>query len=333
MRTYSFPYKKVLILENEHWNDNDSTQLHSLYKDLKKDPTIEFKIIDHAGGRDKNEIVESLLWCDVLLFASTFLYQSDVKGLGDLLMKIPITKNVIGYAMSNKSLQQHIEDTWGLKELAQMSHHKVFELVWFDEDLLEFSENPFKEIDLIQYKTQWDKEEEERIFKNHNMPKTGRKIRIGKIQASGPQWSLLKEGDVVDELDCSSIDERPSRGAWVMGKDEPVKLLNDSGYEEYQYDDLTAEGLTLEFFSRGSAKNRTDLMETLQLWIYKSVGCQLDDTELWEWCDNICNLVGVERRGNRHYFESRLKEYRQKHLYFREPGGDPREKKISAFKK
>ena len=241
-----------------------------------------------------------------MLFASTFLYQNDVKGLGDLLMKIPVTKNVIGYPVSNKSLQQHIEDTWELSELAKMSHHKVFELVLFHEDLLEHNDNLIEEIDMVHYKTKWDKQEEERIYKNHNMPKTGRKIRIGKLEAFGEQWSQLKEGDVVDELDCSSIDPNPARGSWVMGKDEPVKLLNDGGYEEYQYEDITAKALTLEFFSRGSAKNKTDLMETLELWIYKSVGCQLSDADLWGWCDNICNMVGVERRGNRRYFEKRL---------------------------
>jgi hypothetical protein len=118
---------------------------------------------------------------------------------------------------------------------------------------------------------------------------------------------------------------------WVMGKDEPVKLLNDSGYEEFKYADLTAKALTLEFFSRGACKDREDLMETIEVWIYKVSGT-IDDTELWDWCDSLCKITGVERRGNRSYFESRLQEYRKEHKFFREAGGDPRLKKISAFR-
>jgi len=331
MNNFTFPYKKVLILENEWWDENDTSEFNYFYKFVKEDSSIEFKIIDRAASKDKNEIVQALLWVDVLMFASTFLYESDVKGLGDLLMKIPVSKHVIGYPVSNKNLQQHIEQIWEVEELSKMSHHKVFELVQTLPILMD-EYPPLLEIDMVQYKNEWEKQEEERIYKNKNIPKTGRKIRIGKLNAFGEQWSLLKEGDIVDELDCSSIDPNPSRGAWVMGKDEPVKLLNDDGYEEYQYEDLTAKALTLEFFSRGSSKNKTDLMETLELWIYKSVGGNLDDAELWDWCDNICDLVGVERRNNRCYFEKRLKEYRTKHFFFKENSGDPRTKKISAFK-
>lgn len=331
MENYIFPYKKVLILENECWNENDNSGFHSFYKKLKKDG-VEFKIIDQAAGKDMKEIVSALKWCDAMMFSSTFLYVHDVKGLGDLLGSpyfVNDPKVVIGHVRGGKgNLQYYIESIWSLKELAMMSHHKVFELVQTHTSLGE----PLKESDMVQYKTKWDKEEDERVRKNHSMPKTGRRVKIGVLEAIGEQWSLLKTGDIVDELDCSSIDPNPSRGTWVMGKDEPVKLLNDSGYEEYEYADLSSENLTLEFFSRGSSKDRTGQMETLQTWIHNCVGCQLNDTDLWEWCDNICKLVGVERRVNRKYFERRLKEYRSKFNLFKEPGLDPRSKRVTAFK-
>lgn len=328
-KKYIFPYKKVLILENELWQDIKGTGFYNFYKELL-DQGVEFKIIEQAANKDKNEIIFCLMWADVLMFASTFLYRADIKGLGDLLMGIPKPKVVIGYPVSNKNLQHHIEDIWELNDLTKMSHHKVFELVEPHIDLRDLEE-PLLEIDMVQYKTKFLKEEEERVFKNHNMPKTRRKVKIGKITAFGPQWSNLKEGDVVDELDCSSIDPNTGRGVWVMGKDEPVKLLNDSGYQEFEYDDLTAEALALEFLSRGEKKDNTSLLETLQLWIY-GVSGKVDETELWNWCDELCKMVGVERRGNRHYFERRLNEYRSKHKVFKEAGGDPREKNASAFR-
>ncbi len=331
MSDFKFPYKKVLILENEIWEDDDTTQLHFFYRKLKT-MGVKFTIIDRAAGKPKNDIVKALMSNEVLLFSSTFLYEQDVKGLGDLLGSeyfVNSPKVVIGHVMGQRgNLKYYIEKIWNLEELAKMSHHKVLELVEVHTSLGE----PFSEINMKEYKTLWDKREKERITKNHSMPKTGRKVKICDIQAFGPQWSLLKKGDVVDELDCSSIDESPERGVWVMGKDEPVKLLNDNGYEEYEYEDVTSEALVLEFFSRGSRKDRKDLMETLQLWIYKCCGIQLEDGELWEKCDDVCKLIGVERRGNRKYFERRLKEYRSKYSYFREPSGDPRAKKVSAFK-
>lgn len=329
MDNYTFPYKKVLILENEDWKDDEETAFHYFYRKLKKSG-VEFKIIDHAASKKKEDIVSAMLWCEALLFSSTFIYRYEVKGLGDLLMNIPIPKTVIGYVMGSRGdLEFYLTDIWELKELAKMSHHKVFELVNTHPQLGE----PLSEIDMVKFKTKFDEEEAERIHRNHNMPKTGRKVLIKKIQAFGKQWSLLKEGDIVDELDCSSIDESPERGVWVMGLDEPVKLLNDDNYEEYEYDTLSSEALTLEFFSRGRAKNRKSQMETIHTWIHNCVGCQLDDSELWLKCDSICTLVGVERRGNRTYFERRLKEYREKYHYFKESAPDPREKYLRTSMK
>lgn len=307
MENYIFPYKKVLILENGWWDENDMSEFNAFYKFVKKDDNVKFKIIYHASVRDRNEIVEALLWADVLMFSSTFIYESQVKGLGDLLMNIPVSKHVIGYSVSDRSLQKHIEEIWKIEELAKMSQHKVFELVQTHPSLMD-KEPPLLEIDMVQYKTEWERLEKERIEINHKMPKTGRKVRIGKVLAVGKQWSLLNEGNVVDELDCSSIEVNNKRGVWVMGLDEPVKLLNDDGYEEFEFETLTSEALAIEFFSRGNSKHKKKEMEFVQSQIENySIVC--DSTQLWDLCDSFCDIIGVERRRNRRYFEKRLLEY------------------------
>ena len=326
MEDYKFPHTKVLILENGFWDDNERSGIYPFYRTLASQG-VEFKIIDQASRKEKSEIITGLAWCEVLLFSSTFIYEHEVKGLGDLLGSSYFKdspKTVIGYCCGNRGdLKFYLEKIWEVKELAKMGHHDVYELVNTHVDLGE----PLQSIDMSVYKNQFDKDEEERVNMNHSMPKTGRKVRIKKINASGIQWSLLNENDEVDELDCSSIDPNPKRGIWVMGKDEPVKLLNDGGYEEWEFAELTAEGLTIEFFARGCKLDQELTMETLETWIYNCAG-KADSSELWHWCDNICKLTGVERRGNRSYFERRLKEYAEKHKFFKESDSDPRLKLI-----
>lgn len=147
MGKYNLPYKKILILENGVWNERENSGFRDFYVGLVEEG-VTFKIIDRAVSKDKNEIVQALLWSDALLFSSTFLYEHDVKGIGDLLMEIPKPIVVIGWANSNKPLKYYLEKIWNSGELTKMSHHKVFELVqpdpMDDEDVLE-------EIDMVKY--------------------------------------------------------------------------------------------------------------------------------------------------------------------------------------
>ena len=98
-----------------------------------------------------------------------------------------------------------------------------------------------------------------------------------------------------------------------MGLDEPVKLLNSEGYEEWKYAELKADNLAREFFSRGNALDKEKSIQLISDWICYGNLANMDSTELWDWCDELCNTIDVERRGNRSYFEQRLKEYAKKY--------------------
>jgi hypothetical protein len=309
--------EKALFIENEFFEAMKDTEIGRIHRELQKSG-VECKVIDQAS-KHKKEVYEGALWADSIFFASTFLYSDGVKGVGDLLIKVPQSKNIYGYCMSGNSLVYEVENLWNLKELSAMSHHRLFEIKhsFFEDDLGD--DYPWaKEIDLNVYVEQLKAEEEERIKKNQGFRKTGRRVRIGKIQAQGSQWSKLEEGMVVDELDCFEIDPNPKRGIWVMGLDEPVKLLNSDGYEEWRYEDLKAHSLAIEFFARGNALDKTHLISIVGDWINEGNIAGLDGGELWEWCDQLCETIGVERRGNRSYFERRLQEYAKKYTYFRE---------------
>jgi hypothetical protein len=303
--------KKALFIENGFFNDMKGHSVYDLYEKLKENG-VECVVIEQASQK-KSEVFQSASSADLIAFASTFLYEAEVKGVGDLLKNIKEPKLIFGQVVAGSSLIFYIEKLWNLNELIELSHHRLFELT----GNAHYFEDFYVELDMKAYPTRLAEEERERQERNKGFKKTGFKVKIKKLQAVGKQWSNLKEGDIVDELDCRSIDPNPTRGTWVMGLEEPVKLLNDSGYEEWEYEDLKARALVKEFFSRGSMLNQTSLMTTVEDWI-KHVSGKLNASELWEWCDNLCETVGVERRGNRSYFERRLKEYKGKHTYFKE---------------
>lgn len=311
--------KKVLFIENGFFSDMKGTTIDKVYNRLIKQG-VEVKIIDRAS-HNIEQVIEGVMWCDSIYFASTFIYEDEVKGIGDLLIKVPLSKSIYGDSMSGYSFQYHLENIWNLEELAKMSHHKVFEIKGIDYSS-EPSEVIYESVNMLLYKEQWDNQEIERIKKNQGFKKVGRSVLIGKVEAVGKQWSNLKEGDIVDELDCTEIDPNPKKGIWVMGFDEPVKLLNSDGYEEWQYAELKSDCLAREFFSRGNALDKTELIKVVSDWICYGSLANLSDSEIWEWCDNLCKTVGVERRGNRYYFDKRLKEYAKKHIYFLEKKRD-----------
>jgi hypothetical protein len=307
--------KKILFIENGSFDEMKGTIVGRIHKGFVSEG-FEIKIVEFAS-ENKQQVYEGAIWCDEIYFGSTFLYPEQIKPLGDLLIKIPYPKTIYGWCIGRSaSLQYELEQIWNLEELANMSHHKVFEI-----DGIDYGNNRqliCNQIKMIDYKNKWDEEERIRIEKNKSFKKTGRLVLIGTVTAVGKQWSNLKEGDVVDELDCYEIDPNPKRGIWVMGLDEPVKLLNSDGYEEWRYAELKAECLAREFFARGNALDKTDLILVVSDWICYGGISNLNGSELWDWCDKLCDTIGVERRNNRSYFEKRLKEYAEKYTYFLE---------------
>lgn len=308
--------KKALFIENEFFSSMEHTEIYSIHKRLVESG-VECRVIDQAS-KHKQQVAEGAVWADSIFFASTFLYSDEVKGVGDLMINIKEPKQIHGYCMSGRPLIYEIEELWSLEELSKMAHHTLFEIQHSHfEDFVD--EYPWrKQIDLTRYVEEWQKEEAERIAKNHGFAKTGRTVRILNVQAQGKQWSNLKAGMVVAELDCAEIDPNPARGIWVMGLDEPVKLLNSDGYNEWQYSELHAGWLAREFFARGNALDKHDLIRTVGQFINGASIGLMKGGELWDWCDQLCSTIGVERRGNRSYFEKRLTEYGKKYTYFRE---------------
>jgi hypothetical protein len=308
--------KKALFLDNEGWGSNNI--LDHLIIDLKKQG-VECRIFDSAHERI-SEIGEQIMWCDSIFFHSTFLYPDQIEVFYKLLMKIP-SKKIFGKA-SDGNLIGNLEQIFNIQQLSDLSKHEVFDLIhlFIPEDIEWHSK-----VDMLVYGKELARLEEERININKGIYKTGRKVLVHDIKTPGDEFSELKNGVIVDELDfnqCESLYNKKcsyGQGVWVMGKTVPVKLLNANEYNEFEYVNPGSKALTLEFFSRGKKLHETDLMATIQLWIYNcSAHHSVSNSDIWQWCDKLCNMLSLDRRDNRHYFEEKLMAYRKQHQFFKE---------------
>ena len=311
-------FKKVVFIENEDWESMKHTPIQNIYEDLTSQG-VECVIIERASGK-KAEVFEAVNKSDAIFFASTFLYKEEVKGVGDLLKAVKEPKMIFGWPMnSSKDLAASIESIWDVYEMVQFSHHRIFEIL---HRRIDENDNWYRELDMTLYGKEVAALEEERIKRNAGFKRLKTKVLIKKIQACGPEWSLLKEGDIVDELDCSEIDDCPQRGIWVMGKTEPVKLLNDSGYDEWEYVNPNCYDLANEFFSRGSVndENHRDLKKLIGDYIGKRTGkLRMNESELRDVCDQSRKNEEVEHGGNRQFLQRRVNEHREKSIKFKDP--------------
>lgn len=307
--------KKALFIENESWASMEHQTVYRL-RNIFENLGIECVVIDHAGDKPIDVYTEATL-SDAILFSSTFLYPSQVKAIGNIFKKIDDTKLIFGHSMDSASVQVNIEKIWTVHELVEFSHHKLFEI----KSTVLSNDDWCTPINMDVYQNEVDRLEQERIKRNKGYKKISENILIKKIQAVGPEWSLLKEGDIVQELDCSDIDPDKKRGIWVMGKTEPVKLLNSDGYDEWEYNNPSCYQLAKEFFKKaGKYGEDPDIVRIVGIYIGKCTGkARMSEKDLWIACDDLCNTTGLPRRGNRDYFERRIKEHRERFHYFTDP--------------
>lgn len=304
--------KKALFLENGSFSELRGYYIHFLYEDLVKNG-IPCTVIERAHLH-KEKVLKEAMEADTIIFASTFLYTDQIKGLGELIKNIP-SKLIIGQPSRTFSLEANFINIWGSEEIAKFAHHEIYEMVSLPEDT-----EPYLRIDLDKYvKAVQEKKEEEKKF-YAGIRRTGRMVKIKGCSTGGKEWSMLKPGDEVYELDPSEIEPDIKRGVWVMGLTQPVKLLNSDGHDEWEYANPKAIDLAMEFASKTGNLQKTELINLIGNFIGRNAGRLLmkNDGELWIWCDQLCNLLGVPRRGHRHYFDARISEYGSRYKHFSE---------------
>lgn len=190
---------------------------------------------------DENEFFASLLWCDTILTQTTLVYKYQVDNMVELMAKIKEPKQIIFYWKSTvEELFDYLKDD---DSIATIDHHQIG---YWGYDIKEkvkiINSDLFKQRAAeVRFRLEQEaevkrlKEESEKKYRDEAINrKTGQKVLINRVLASGNAFSTLVPNTIVDVLDMSEQDPRPNRGIWVWGNGEPVKLVNDSGYYEYE---------------------------------------------------------------------------------------------------
>lgn len=221
--------KTLLAIENDF-----SLERANYVNDFIKGYDGELIVLTGFGQRSDKEIFMAVSKCTDIAVQTCFVNGSDsqMSDMVTLLAKIPHPINIyIAYlGMSNQNdLYKYIVDNTTSKELLAIEHHTIYAMSMsykFDTHVkLDFSsitKKLKKQIfDLKTYK-------ENAI----NRP-TGRKILVLGCNAFGKIFENLPIGEIVDELECDKLSKNP-RGVWIMGNGEPIMLVNENGFTEYE---------------------------------------------------------------------------------------------------
>lgn len=302
--------KKILVIENDNNlnEDNHDTLLRRLENLKTQFPEHVVTILTGLNSYSPNELFGKLIDTDILLCMPTFTDQSQASGIVSLLSKVNkcLSIHIISY-----DVEESLKRICTPEQLYNVRHHKVYKSFYTDEKLLDFS-------------SIWGPWEKQKIVEQHYITSrknnsTGRKVKVLDIQTTNKEFSLLKNGQIVEELDCREIDPDPKRGIWVWGITEPVKLLDDSGYNEFEIvegHDLKLE-ITLEemiILIKKSIKNipvDESLSKEQKIFLIELLTEEISNQDkAWE----IVDFFKLERRGNRQMFLQMLNKYKSKSL-------------------
>jgi hypothetical protein len=304
----------ILILEDDAKLQEDFDVAR--YGKKMKAEGHEVKYVFNAYDSSK-EIVKLINWADVLAFHTTFTYLRQIYVLAQAIAqyrKEPLTVLIDSY-----DHDRHIQ------EMVQLDGYKFesrSETFYLDQELVD--EFAYKLRNLKLFKLSWRIEHEpitvlEPMIQRHQLKldiinkymesrrteqaKTGRMIRIKNTNSfGGQQWSVLKTGMVLPEIDMSMMDPDPNRGAWVMGKDEPVKILNEHPYDEFEFVVRTLHDLTEEFIKKCSVPvNEKNFAIVIGL-------LKDDELDIHDRAKLICDSLNVERRFNKSYMMDRMRK-------------------------
>ena len=304
--------RKLLVIEVDNTiNKKDHRMIHSLMENYQGE------VVSITNAANKiDEIKEQLPLCDDFAFQTFFIQESYymVEPLLKFLMKIKKPLNIyIGYdERLEDKLVSIIRDCFKPKKESyhftdnkidvvdqvfhSIKHHNIFRM---KHDYVK-NKNDIMIVDFSQFINRYENrlKIEKEYESSRKYALTGQKVKIKNTSnLTGDAWSNLKEGDIVDVIDCKKIDPRPNRGVWVWGNGEPVKILNENPYNEYELiiDENTN---VLDRIIRETDLCYKKDLEEHHLYFMNSIIDNIDLTN-HEKAQKICDHLQIERRGNR----------------------------------
>lgn len=303
--------KRLLVIEVDCViNDENHRMVHSLIKNYNGQ-VVE---ITNAANRI-DEIKKELPLCTDFAFQTFFIQQSYymVEPLLKFLMKIKKPLNIyIGYdenledklvsiirdCFEPKKEEYHfVDDRVNVVDQVFyfIKHHNIFRMKY---NYVE-KKNDVIKVDFSSYFNEYENRMKKEIEYQSSRKNalTGQKVKIKNTKTMPPSLSSnLKEGDIVDVIDCQKIDPRPNRGLWIWGNDKPLKVLNENPYNEYELI-IDKNTNVLDRIIR-----ETDLcykQDLQQHHLYFMNGILDSDLTNNEKAQKICNHLQIEYRGNR----------------------------------
>jgi len=284
--------RKLLILENDFIDfKNNHTYVGSFMNDWKKQFNGEVIVFDNLRHRSTESIYLAFKETDDIAVQTAFVNGSDEQliSFANLLANIPESKNIyIGNYDLKRQLENHLTDN----QIYRIRHHNIynmsFEVEFSNNDKIDFSKI-INTVDVsIKIETEYKESAKQRL--------TGLKVKVLGCSAKGKAFENLPIGEVVDTLDMSETDPNPNRGVWIQGNGEPIKLVNDSGLDEYEIfkDSVSNENkleAVLSSVSYSSPISNKDL-----IYIQHIIN---NPKEYLNAGNEICDTLGIERRGNR----------------------------------
>lgn len=287
--------KTLLILENDVSLSSSILRFKRQFEDNNEGcAIIEFTMLQ---TKTRDDIITAFMIATDILVETQFVSGSDYQLIqfASILAKME-SKNVFIQNSNIKSeFEKHLED----EELYSIKHHNIYKIygTYEEPELITFPEaikkhEDFLEMERIKAETLAQYKDEAK-----SSP-TGIKVRILACNANGAEFKSLQIGSTVDTLDCSKFDPNSSRGVWVWGLTEPVKLINDCGLQEYEIintDLTTSDKLNLSFRHCGiNMDDFSDIELRGLIHVY-------DDDEYGnlEKAQVFCDFVKIERRSNR----------------------------------
>ncbi len=301
--------KTLLILEN----DSELRHHHHDYVlDFKAKYEGEVIELTNFRSKSKEEIFVAVTKATDIAVQTCFVNGSDSQffEMVNLLSKFKEGKNIYIYLMG-EDLKEFIEKNLEDIELWSISQHKIYAMS-HDEQLaphilLDFTEQVNKHTEVLRKEAERIKYEKDYTLSSRIRP-TGRKILVlGYSGFGGKAFQNLPIGETVDELDMSDTDPNSSRGVWIWGNGEAIKLINDSRFPEYKIvSKLSPEEIIEEAIKTAGGNYR----EFNKLEFNGMIALIKSDENATAVANDICEGLDIPKRGNRQKIRQLILENR-----------------------
>jgi hypothetical protein len=257
--------QKLIILEGQRIHLGSSENPAVIFQIAKKNG-IDVEIIEDIYIQKREFLLQKFNEGTDFYFQSTFHYEGNIAGLARMFAEIKESKNFyICTGDQNKTSEKILQVLSHDAELAiRIKHHNFYSVGnLYSSDIEEKESKLIKDLfrkitpladvankaKFVEEKIAKEAEIKNEKWRTAKLNPTGRKIKIGKVVAFNPAFNTLKEGDIVDELDpilVADPTDRP-RGVWVWGDGQPVKLLSEGEFDEFEYySGMTPNGILEE---------------------------------------------------------------------------------------